>query len=122
MLDLNIVYFQVHHGEKFVERPCKRYLDRQLKFYHEFDKDYISFFEIEKIVKNFGHVKGDKLFYLLPHRAIQISIRPIMDDKDCMEMLACYKGKKFIDIYMVCLNIGMQLGRKFMCNSKSFYI
>ena len=45
-------------------------------------------------IQHFGYVKGDELFYLLPHRPIQVGIRPIKDDKDCIKMLA-YQLEEF---------------------------
>ena len=100
MSGADVISFRVHHGGKFVETPHKRYVDGKLGFYYDFGKDYISFFEIDGIVENFGYLKGDELFYLLPHRPLQIGIRPIRDDRDCMVMLAYHEGKKFVDIYV----------------------
>lgn len=90
----------MYHGEQFVEMPHKRHVGGQLRFYYDFKKDYMSFFEIERIVKNFSYIKEDEIFYLLLHRPIQIGIRSIKDDKDCMEMLTYHEGKKFVDVYM----------------------
>ena len=98
MSDPSVVSFRVHFGGKFVNTPRKRYIDEKLGFYYDFDKDYVSYFEIEGIVENFGYSIWDQLFYLLPHKPIQIGVRPLGDDKDCIEMLACYEGKKWIDI------------------------
>lgn len=77
MLNSYVISFRVHHGRKFIEMPRKRYVNGQLRFYYKFEKDYVSLFEIKEIVEHFGYLKGDELFYLLPHKLLQISIRPI---------------------------------------------
>lgn len=82
MSDPNVVSFWLYHGGKFIKRPRKRYIDEKLGFCYEFDKNYASFFEIVRIVENFGYVKGNQLLYLLPHRPIQVGIRLLKDDKD----------------------------------------
>lgn len=90
----------MHYGEKFIERYHLRYIDGKLGCYYKFDKSHVSYFEIECIVENFGYVKGDQLFYLLPYRPIQVGVRPTWDDEDYIQMLAFHE----VDWYLCIVN------------------
>ena len=56
---LNAISFRVHYGGKFVEMSHKRYINGKLGFYCDFDREYVSYFEIKGIVANCCYIKGD---------------------------------------------------------------
>uniref|UniRef100_A0A2N9GQI8 Uncharacterized protein n=1 Tax=Fagus sylvatica TaxID=28930 RepID=A0A2N9GQI8_FAGSY len=58
--------FEVHFGGIFVRIPNLVYEGGDVGFASNYDKDRLSYFEVEDICKSVGASKGCKLYYLIP--------------------------------------------------------
>ena len=85
--------FEVHYGGRINRGLTCIYVGGDVDVHAEtYDKDKLSFFEIEGIVKKYGYKSGDLVYYLVPGCSMQSSLKLILSDYDVLGMVDAHKG------------------------------
>jgi hypothetical protein len=94
--------FEVHYGGKINRGFTCAYIGGKVDMYDEkFNKDKLSFFEIEGIVKKYGYKSGDLVYYIHPGCSIQSGLKLISLDYNVLEMVAAHVEVPVIMLYLV---------------------
>lgn len=67
----------------------------------DFDRDYMSYFELRDCLKEFGLKKGDRLYYLKPGYSPPNGLVLIFYDTQCNQLLADHVGLSSCNLYIV---------------------
>ncbi|CAL5009680.1 unnamed protein product [Urochloa decumbens] len=67
----------------------------------DFDRDYMSYFELRDCLKGFGLKDGDRLYYLKPGYSPPNGLVLIFDDNQCNQLLSDHVGLSSCSLYIV---------------------
>ncbi|XP_062152677.1 uncharacterized protein LOC133861000 [Alnus glutinosa] len=94
--------FEVHHGGRFNRENGVAYVGGDVTNYPDlYDKDELSFFEVETVVKCYGYSPGDLIYYRIPNKSLDEGLRLLSSDHDVIEMVGHHNGHGVAELYMV---------------------
>lgn len=77
--------FEVHLGSRFDKHLGCNYIGEDISVYEEpYDPDYLSFFEVEAIVKPYDYNMGDFIYYKEPEKSLDERLRLVSSDHDVL--------------------------------------
>jgi len=94
--------FEVHHGGRFNRENGVAYVGGDVTNYPDlYDKDELSFFEVETVVKCYGYSPGDLIYYRIPNKSLDEGLRLLSSDHDVIEMVGHHIGHGVAELYVV---------------------
>ncbi|KAI5407203.1 hypothetical protein KIW84_053451 [Lathyrus oleraceus] len=97
----NKIRLRIHHKGKLVETPVKWYVNGEVtKINWSWDVDYMSYMDLEDMIKSEGYVNIKCLWYW--HLAFSFSrgLRPLNNDQDVLQFSKDVVGYDVIDVYV----------------------
>jgi hypothetical protein len=78
-----LLMFEVHHGGRFNREHRVTYVGGDISHYsNPYDRDELSFIEIERVIRTYGCGPGDLIYYNLPTKSLKEGLRLISSDHD----------------------------------------
>ncbi|XP_058773528.1 uncharacterized protein LOC131647680 isoform X2 [Vicia villosa] len=95
------VRLRLHHRGRFVNEPVKLYVGGEVsEMTWKLDVDYLSYMDIEGLVRDHGYVDIENLWYRNPKFSFTRGIRPLNNDNDVLQFGQDVVGHELIDIYV----------------------
>jgi len=102
MMDLKYLMFEVHHGDRFNREHRCTYLGGDVVNYPDpYDRDKMSFIEVERVVESYGYGPGDLIYYNIPNKSLNEGLRLLSFDHDILEMVAHHTRHTLVELYLV---------------------
>ncbi|XP_062164888.1 uncharacterized protein LOC133871456 [Alnus glutinosa] len=94
--------FEVHHGGRFNRENGVAYVGGDVTNYPDlYDKDELSFFDVETVVKCYGYSPGDLIYYRIPNKSLDEGLRLLFSDHDVIETVGHHNGHGVAELYVV---------------------
>jgi hypothetical protein len=94
--------FEVHHGGRFNRENGVAYVGGDVTNYPDlYDKDELSFFVVETVVKCYGYSPSDIIYYIIPNKSLDEGLRLLSSDHDVIEMVGHHNGHGVVELYVV---------------------
>jgi hypothetical protein len=76
MMDPECLKFEVHHGGRFNREQRCTYVDGDVAHYHNpFNREKMSFIEVEGVVESYGYGPGDLIYYNIHNKRLDEGLR-----------------------------------------------
>ena len=97
----NKIKLRIHHRGKLVETPVKWYVNGEVtEMNWSWDVDYMSYMELEDMIKSEGYVNIKCLWYWNPAYSFSRGLRPLNNDQDVLQFSKDVVGYDVIDVYV----------------------
>ncbi|KAL0003830.1 hypothetical protein SO802_011391 [Lithocarpus litseifolius] len=94
--------FEIHHGGRFKNLNGLIYVGGDISIHSEgYDRDCMSFIEVESILKSYGYKRGDLVYYKQVGMNLDEGLVQIKTDPDVLKMVDCHKGVENVVLYTV---------------------
>ena len=94
--------FEIHHGGRFKNLNGLIYVGGDISIHVEgYDKDCMSFIEVESILKSYGYKRGDLVYYKQVGMNLDEGLVQIKTDPDVLKMVDCQKGVESVVLYTI---------------------
>ena len=103
---LQWVYYGWHYCNwvtswgKFVRKTILYYSGEKVNYYYNVDKDLVSYFELQGMVKDLGYKIMSKIYYKSHLKTFESGLRLIISDKEIPMMLEACKLTGSIKVYV----------------------
>ncbi|CAL5200759.1 unnamed protein product [Lathyrus oleraceus] len=95
------IRLRIHHRKKLVETPVKWYVNREVtEMNWSWDVDYMSYMELEDMIKSEGYVNIKCLWYWNPTYSFSRGLRPLNNDQDVLQFSKDVVSYDVIDVYV----------------------
>ncbi|XP_058747097.1 uncharacterized protein LOC131620093 [Vicia villosa] len=92
---------RIHHKGDLITHPITLYVGETLtEMDWDWDVDYLSYMEVEKMIKDVGYTSIKCLWYCHPRFLFTRGLRPLNNDQDVLRFIEDVKGFKVVDIYV----------------------
>ncbi|CAL5204561.1 unnamed protein product [Lathyrus oleraceus] len=97
----NKIRLRIHHRGKLVETPVKWYVNGEVtEMNWSWDVDYMSYMDVEDMIKSEGYVNIKCLWYWHPAYSFSRGLRPLNNDQDVLQFSKDVVGYYVIDVYV----------------------
>lgn len=97
----NKIRLRIHHRGKLVETLVKWYVNGEVtEMNWSWDVDYMSYMELEDMIKSEGYVNIKCLWYWHPAYSFSRGLRPLNNDQDVLQFSKDIVGYDVIDVYV----------------------
>jgi hypothetical protein len=97
-----LIMFEVHYGGRFNREHRVNYVGGDVVHYPDpYDRDEVSFIEVERVAKTYGYVFGDLIYYNIPTKSLDEGLWLLSFDHDVLQMLEHYIGHGIVELYLV---------------------
>ncbi|XP_058784836.1 uncharacterized protein LOC131659698 [Vicia villosa] len=97
----NKVRLRIHHRGQLVEEPVKWYVNGQVtEMKWGWDVDYISYMQIQGMIKSEGYANIKCLWYWNPAYSFARGLRPLNNDTDVLQFSKDVEGYEVVDLYV----------------------
>ncbi|KAL4614002.1 hypothetical protein ACB092_07G023600 [Castanea dentata] len=94
--------FEIHHGGRFKNLNGLIYVGGDISIHGEgYDRDCMSFIEVESILKSYGYKRGDLVYYKQVGMNLDEGLVQIKIDPNVLKMIDCHKGVESVVLYTV---------------------
>uniref|UniRef100_A0A7N2MBF2 Protein DETOXIFICATION n=1 Tax=Quercus lobata TaxID=97700 RepID=A0A7N2MBF2_QUELO len=94
--------FEIHHGGRFKNLNGLIYVCGDISIHGEgYDRDCMSFIEVESILKSYGYKRGDLVYYKQVGMNLDEGLVQIKTDPDVLKMVDCHKGVESVVLYTI---------------------
>jgi hypothetical protein len=91
MMDSEYLMFKVHHGDQINRENICTYVSGDVADYPDpFDRDKMSFIEVDGVIESYGYGLGDLIYYRL-----------LSSDHDILKMVEYHIGHGLVELYLV---------------------
>jgi hypothetical protein len=66
-----------------------------------YDRDKMSFIEVERVVEPYGYGPGDLIYYNIPNKSLDEELSLLSFDHDVLEMVEHHIGYGHVELYLV---------------------
>jgi hypothetical protein len=89
----DLLMFKVHHGGRFNKEHGVTYVGGDVAHYpNPYERDKISFIEVEGVVKTYRYGPGDLIYYNILTKSLDKGLRLVSSDHD-----VCHKRGELLD-------------------------
>jgi hypothetical protein len=97
-----LIMFEVHYGGRFSKEHRVNYVGGDVAHYPDpYDRDEVSFIEVERVAKTYGYISGDLIYYNIPTKSLDEGLRLLSSDHNVLQMLEHYIGHGIVELYLV---------------------
>jgi hypothetical protein len=103
MTDPEFLMFEIHHGSRFDREHRCTYISGDVANYPNpiFDKDKMSFIEVNGVVEFYGYGPGNLIYYNIPNKRLDKGLILLSSDHDVLEMVEHHIGHGLVELYLV---------------------
>ncbi|XP_058784528.1 uncharacterized protein LOC131659338 [Vicia villosa] len=95
------IRLRIHHRGQLVDKPAKWYVNGQVSEMNwEWDVDYISYMQLEGLIRNEGYMNIKCMWYWNPKFSFSRGLRPLNCDADVVKFVADVSGYELVDVYV----------------------
>jgi hypothetical protein len=99
--------FEVHYGGRFDGYFGCKYVGGEVAIHHEtYDREMLSFFEIEGILKPYGYNFGDLTYFKDPVKSLVNGLYLITSDHNVLYWSSCHISHYIVHLYIVSFGEG----------------
>ena len=92
---------RLHHRGRFVNEPVHLYVGGEVtEMNWKFDVDFMSYMDLEALVKGQGYIDIGSLWYRNPKFSFTRGLRPLNNDRDVLQFGQDVVGHEVIDVYV----------------------
>lgn len=103
MTDPEFLMFEIHHDSRFDREHRCTYIGGDVANYPNpiFDKDKMSFIEVNGVVEFYGYGSGNLIYYNIPNKRLDKGLILLSSDHDVLEMVEHHIGHGLVELYLV---------------------
>jgi hypothetical protein len=101
-----LLIFEVHHGGRFNRERRVTYVGGYISHYpYPYDRDKLSYIEIERVVRTYEYGSGGLIYYNLPTKSLDEGLRLISSDNDVIQMVEHHREHGIVELYLVAFGV-----------------
>lgn len=90
-----VFLLEKNHRGRFQKLPRTKYVRGQKDLHNElWDMDYLSFFELKAICRDYGYTTGDFLYYVHQAKSFNYELVLLKSNMDVLNIMTSQKGQK----------------------------